>query len=129
MTGIEALNELIAEGTNDNNIDIGPSNCPCNNCRTCWYRIIRAEIKEKEPDVNVQQMQVALMIQSLDMQKFLGLYTQGMLATFHQFIGDFLESITKEDKEKLIKLSIEKLEMSAIEDRDKILKKIDRNPL
>ncbi len=122
MTGIEALNKLIGDGVNDNT-DIGPGNCTCNNCRTCWYSIIHKEIKE--PDISTGQMQIALMIQSLDMQKFLSQHTQSMVATFGSFVCSFLDSITEENKKRLIQLSIEKLELDAIEYKDKILKKFD----
>ena len=126
MTGLEALNELIDEGTND--IYVGPSNCTCNNCKTCWYRIIRMAIEEKEPNDNTHQMQTALMIQSLDMQEFLGLYTKGILATFQQFIQDSLDCVTKEDKKRLIQLSIGKLEINAVENKDKVPKNLTTPP-
>ena len=108
MTGLEALGKL----TNwaPSHIKLGPLGCTCDECKTCWIRIVEEEMSKD----SIKGMEDALTAQALDMQQFLHLHTKFMMCEFGEFIKDFLNSITEEDKKRLIQLSIKKLEKEKI---------------
>ena len=108
MTGQMALNQLIVKII-DENTKVNPSDCVCNNCITCWHRIILDELKKSRVG-----MQETLEEHSLSMQQFLDAYTMSMLGIHREFVENFFSSITEEDKKRLIQLSIKKLEEEKI---------------
>ena len=108
MTGQMALNQLIVKII-DENTKVNPSDCVCNNCITCWHRIILGELKKSRVG-----MQETLEEHSSGMQQFLNLYMMSMLGIHREFIENFFSSITEEDQRRLIQLSIKKLEEEKI---------------